>query len=305
MHLMKTTLALLLALFSIMAHAETPSLSPEQFVRQIYKSYSTNEDPGYFRDLSDSSLLSARMKEAINEDDRYTLPGDSGSLDTDPLCACQDYENLVLEEINITQPDKTHAEAIVRFRPFFSEPAHVELTLLLAVENNRWVIEDVINGYNSTYNSLNNSNKRTEALLNAMQRERAQDYILTLFTKMNSLSWPWTGVVSPEFRRTVNKYQSASFDVQKEDYFSLVLKNPLCDCHRGDLEKIGDVSVILQEGNQVRVRALFSLINQQQKQQEFLLHREQKQWLIDDVISSENGSLRERMREVIDQAHKK
>lgn len=157
---MKFISGFLLILFSLISHAQVPSHSPEQLIRQIYNSYATNSAPFYFGDLSDKSVLSARMKAAILKDQLATPPGDIGMLDADPFCDCQDYENLALEKVTISQPDNTHADATVRFRAFGRDPASgsSELKIKLIEEKGRWLVDDVIGEYGSTLQRLNQAN---------------------------------------------------------------------------------------------------------------------------------------------------
>lgn len=157
---MKYISGLMLILFSLASQAQPPSQSPEQTIRQIYSAYTTNAEPDYFSDLSDKSVLSARMKAALLKDQLATLPGDIGALDADPLCACQDYENLVLDNVAISQTDNAHADAAVRFRAFGNAPESrsSELKIKLIVEKGRWLVDDVISEYGSTLQKLNPEN---------------------------------------------------------------------------------------------------------------------------------------------------
>lgn len=160
---MKFISGFLLILFSLVSHAQTPSLSPEQTIRQIYSAYATDaplETPDFFGDLSDKSVLSARMKAAVHKDQQATPPGDMGALDADPFCACQDYEHLVLEEVTIHPADRTHINATVQIRPFGNDPdsSRYALTLKLVRENERWLVDDVISEYGSTLQQLKDAN---------------------------------------------------------------------------------------------------------------------------------------------------
>ncbi|HEY4468206.1 MAG TPA: DUF3828 domain-containing protein [Klebsiella sp.] len=298
---MKSILALLLTTFSLFVHAQTPVLSPEQTIRQIYQGYAKGEDPIFYGDLGEKSIISERMKKVIRQDNLFTLPGEIGILDADPICACQDYEDLVLENIVITQPDETHADAVVRFRPFRDSDASVTLMLNLVAEKNRWLVDDVISEFGSTYQHIETSNQETAAKLQSLQREQPQEYIRELLSRVKEYSWPWTGVVSSQFMETMNKYWQASFRMQDASYLAEFHANPICDCEQSQFGQIDTISVVNRKADYARIRASFLLTNQQRKVQDFILRYANDRWIIDDFIPAESGSLLQRMQEVIRQ----
>ncbi len=74
--------------------------------------------PPYFGETGERAITSARIQQALTLNDNLTLPGNIGWLDYDPVCDCQDFGDLVLESVAITQTDADHADAVVRFRIF-------------------------------------------------------------------------------------------------------------------------------------------------------------------------------------------
>lgn len=121
--------------------------------------------------MSEKSIISSRMKKALRKSDQFILPGDIGILDFDPICACQDYQDLRIESIRIIDESTRHARAEVRFRPFKENNDSTTLTLDMVAENNRWLVDDVINEGRSIYQEIDTSNRRNEALLRSYQRK--------------------------------------------------------------------------------------------------------------------------------------
>ncbi|EJZ3853596.1 DUF3828 domain-containing protein [Salmonella enterica] len=208
---MKHILLLLSFFLTIPALARTPPLSPEQTVRQIYHSYEIESDSLYFGDTTEKSLISTRMKNVILLNDRLTLPGDIGWLDSDPLCDCQEYDHLVLENITIHQTDVSHADATVQFRPFKDSPEAITQTLKLIAEGDRWLIDDIISPQGSLWQAINSENQKTLASLRSLQRERPQHFVRELFNRLDDYSWPWTWVVSAQYRQAVNDYSQTAY----------------------------------------------------------------------------------------------
>ncbi|MGR7055865.1 DUF3828 domain-containing protein [Klebsiella aerogenes] len=163
---------LLLLLLSCVTYAQIPQRSVEQTIRQIYQGYAEDSQTHVaFSDMSEKSIISSRMKKALRKSDQFILPGDIGILDFDPICACQDYQNLRIESIRIIDESTRHARAEVRFRPFKENNDSTTLTLDMVAENNRWLVDDVINEGRSIYQEIDTSNRRNEALLRSYQRK--------------------------------------------------------------------------------------------------------------------------------------
>ncbi|GAB0520079.1 hypothetical protein MC04F11_24340 [Escherichia coli] len=112
---MKIILLFLAALASFTVHAQPPSQTVEQTVRHIYQNYKSDATAPYFGETGERAITSARIQQALTLNDNLTLPGNIGWLDYDPVCDCQDFGDLVLESVAITQTDADHADAVVRF----------------------------------------------------------------------------------------------------------------------------------------------------------------------------------------------
>ena len=109
---MKIILLFLAALASFTVHAQPPSQTVEQTVRHIYQNYKSDATAPYFGETGERAITSARIQQALTLNDNLTLPGNIGWLDYDPVCDCQDFGDLVLESVAITQTDADHADAI-------------------------------------------------------------------------------------------------------------------------------------------------------------------------------------------------
>lgn len=98
---MKMFLLIINILLIFPALAQSPSLTAEQTVRQIYQDYTGGTSVPYFGDGGEKAITSVRMQKALTLNDNLTLPGNIGWLDYDPVCDCQDYGDLVLENVAI------------------------------------------------------------------------------------------------------------------------------------------------------------------------------------------------------------
>ena len=145
---MKIILLFLAALASFTVHAQPPSLTVEQTVRHIYQNYKSDATAPYFGETGERAITSARIQQALILNDNLTLPGNIGWLDYDPVCDCQDFGDLVLESVAITQTDADHADAVVRFRIFKDDKEKTkELSLRLSKE----LIDTVHEYFNGLY----------------------------------------------------------------------------------------------------------------------------------------------------------
>ena len=131
---MKIILLFLAALASFTVHAQPPSQTVEQTVRHIYQNYKSDATAPYFGETGERAITSARIQQALTLNDNLTLPGNIGWLDYDPVCDCQDFGDLVLESVAITQTDADHADAIVRFRIFQDDKEKTSQTLKMVAE---------------------------------------------------------------------------------------------------------------------------------------------------------------------------
>jgi len=215
---MRPLLLLLCLIFSACVLAQTPPLSPEQTVRQLYQAYGQDSasPPPYFGNIGEKAIISTHMQNAVALNHQLTLRGDANWPDSDPLCECQDYENLVLESVAIKPVDETHVNAVVRFRPFADSDERVTQTLMLVAENDRWLIDDIRGKYGGVYQSINRANQSMFAKLASLQKAQPEDFVYALFNHLNDYSWPWTWAVSQQYRQAVEEYYQASFYSREE-----------------------------------------------------------------------------------------
>lgn len=291
----------LLLIFALLtataAQAGTPPLSPEQTIRQIYQPYSDRSTPVMFG----GTQVSARMNQAIKLDEQLALPGDVGSLDYDPICNCQDFDNLVLEKITLTPKDAEHVDATVRFRPFKANSDSITQTLNLIVEDNHWVIDDILNGRNSLYQMLNGDNQQKLATLTALQRELPQDYVRALFEHLSDNTWPWTWVLAPDYRQAIEGYKQAvsqmGADRSHDELF--LYANPLCNCIETQFVSLDELRLIASTPNSARIHVQLTLgedAKEASLAQEIKLQRVDGDWMVADIIRLPSGSLLAQMR---------
>ncbi|MCL5501852.1 YbjP/YqhG family protein [Escherichia coli] len=136
--------------------------SPQRSVELLYQHYKDNQAGVIFDASGKDQVISSRLMKEVAEDQKLTAEGDVGYLNYDPICNCQDYDNLVLEQVDIVPHDGQHVDAIVRFRPFSDGPETVTQTLSLVDENGRWLIDDIVNETQSLYQGIKEYNRERQ-----------------------------------------------------------------------------------------------------------------------------------------------
>ncbi len=134
----------------------------EAFVRAVYASYSTDDDaaPPMVRGLA--TVWSDRMNALIRRDQELATE-DLPYLDADPICNCQDWENLSVRSVRIERdPGLAGRRATVRFVNAGQEETTV---LRLTGGPGNWRIDDVLNesDHPGLAAALAESNRRIEA----------------------------------------------------------------------------------------------------------------------------------------------
>ena len=156
--------------FSLLSFAAftQPALAiedPSAFLQRIYSTFSND-------DLSTPPLgghgpqriASKNFIAVLDEDQELTSPGNIGFLDANPICQCQDYQNLVVTKITILSNDNKTAHAAVTFRAFSDNSSTTTTTFNLVVENGRWFIEDIFDSdQNSVRDAIDANNKSLRA----------------------------------------------------------------------------------------------------------------------------------------------
>ena len=273
---MKIILLFLAALASFTVHAQPPSQTVEQTVRHIYQNYKSDATASYFGETGERAITSARIQQALTLNDNLTLPGNIGWLDYDPVCDCQDFGDLVLESVAITQTDADHADAIVRFRIFQ---------------------DDIVSNHGSVLQAVNSENEKTLAALASLQKEQPEAFVAELFEHIADYSWPWTWVVSDSYRQAVNAFYKTTFktannpdeDMQIERQF--IYDNPICFGEESLFSRVDEIRVLEKTADSARIHVRFTLTNGNNEEQELVLQRREGKWEIADFIRPNSGSL--------------
>ena len=168
MRLRLSILAVILAATSVCAGPapaaalQEGSEGAEAFVRAVYASYSADEDatPPMVQGLT--SVWSDRMNALIRRDQELATE-DLPYLDADPICNCQDWENLAVRSVRI---ERDRGVAGRRATVRFVNAGREETTVLrLTGGPGNWRIDDVLNegDHPSLAEALAESNRRVEA----------------------------------------------------------------------------------------------------------------------------------------------
>ena len=142
----------------------------EAFVRAVYASYSADDDATPPMVRGQASVWSDRMNALIRRDQELATE-DLPYLDADPICNCQDWENLSVRSVRIDrEPGVAGRRATVRFVNAGEEETTV---LRLTGGPGKWRIDDVLNDsdHPSLAASLAASNRRIEAGAAALGRD--------------------------------------------------------------------------------------------------------------------------------------
>ncbi|EEW4356527.1 DUF3828 domain-containing protein [Escherichia albertii] len=294
---MKMFLLIINILLIFPALAQSPSLTAEQTVRQIYQDYTGGTSVPYFGDGGEKAITSVRMQKALTLNDNLTLPGNIGWLDYDPVCDCQDYGDLVLENVAIPQTDADHATAIVRFRLYKEDKEKTTQTLKMVAENGRWVIDDVVSSHGSVWQAVNGENEKILTVLASLQKEQPETFVDELFEHIADYSWPWTWVVSDTYRQAVNAFYKTTFrngsnsdeDMQTERQF--IYDNPICFGEETLFSHIDEIRTLEKTADAARIHIRFSLTNGNSEEQDLVLQRREGKWEVMDFIRPGSGSL--------------
>lgn len=130
------------AMFATVAsYAQTPAQA-ETFVRHLYSKYTTpskHNSPDFLgREMS--LTFSPALIRTIRAELRKTPKGDVGKIDSDPICNCQDWENLSIAKLDIAKTGDTTATANVVIK---NMDATSTVKLLLVWTAQGWRIDDI------------------------------------------------------------------------------------------------------------------------------------------------------------------
>lgn len=134
---------------------------PADFLARIYDTYSHDGSETVFIARTDEGrIASKKFISVLKEDAALTPPGDIGFLGYDPLCQCQDYQELIVTEIRILSNNGKASHAAVTFHPFKDEKYTITTRIHLIAENGGWFIDDILDaGQNSIREAIAASNQ--------------------------------------------------------------------------------------------------------------------------------------------------
>lgn len=149
-----------------MAAPQVPADGAETYVRALYAGYS---DDAAAAPWSGRRVWSRRM-DALVRRDAELADGDPPYLDADPICDCQDWENLTVRSVALSP---MRADGSVEATVRFVNAGEDQTALLKLVrETDGWRVDDVMNpGYPSLAENLAASNARIETGKQAMGRD--------------------------------------------------------------------------------------------------------------------------------------
>jgi hypothetical protein len=138
---MRTKLAFLLVLPAVVRtlHAQIVDQA-RSFVQHLYSGYtSSSYNPTVNHP---SSTFTPGLVTLLQRDKEHTPPGETGSLDFDPICACQDPDGLKLTDLSIKEDGPQQATAFVTLQ-FGASSDRTSLQLNLLWAPSGWRIDDI------------------------------------------------------------------------------------------------------------------------------------------------------------------
>lgn len=150
-------LFLLLVLVSFDVGAAPLLADPALFLQKIYRSYAAGFDPVRLDNKGDKQILSDEFLHVVEQDSELSN-GEIGYLGYDPICACQDYQNLVVEDIKVISNDNHTSQLQVIFRPFAESSEKVSQTFILKAKDSAWFIDDILTENGSLHQNMQKSN---------------------------------------------------------------------------------------------------------------------------------------------------
>ena len=123
-------------LFALLLAGSQPPEDPAAFVRRTYAAYA---DPNYSPLAQPEKLFSPTLAKAIRKDGGN---GEVGYLDGDPLCDCQDFEQLSARIESVRRPGSRFATVSVHVTLGPKDSRNIRLSMVL----NRvgWQISDIV-----------------------------------------------------------------------------------------------------------------------------------------------------------------
>ncbi|WP_159565336.1 DUF3828 domain-containing protein [Budvicia diplopodorum] len=287
-------LFLILLLFSLSAIAAPPAGDPTAFLQKIYASYTNGFESVSLLGTGDRQILSDELLSVVEEDNKLA-GGEMGFLDADPICACQDYEHLAVDNIKVLSNDSQISAVEVTFRAFADSPASVTQTFMLKAKNGAWLIDDIVTGNGSLHQNMQNSND--EIKRNPPEPEDPQSFLTTLYAIRYSQN-----------DRPVPLYETDSQQILSDSLLNLLAENrkatpvgevgylngdPLCGCQDYDRLTVTSINVISNDNKQtttvVKLRVFKDVADESVLTLKLVALSDR--WVVDDVIDNE-GSMR-------------
>jgi hypothetical protein len=130
-----------LTLATVTLRAQTTAQA-DTFVRHLYSEYTTpakHNSPDFLgREMT--LAFSPALVRIIRAEMRKTPKGDVGKIDGDPICNCQDWENLSIAKLDIEKNSDAAATANVVIK---NMDATSSLKMLLVWTPQGWRIDDI------------------------------------------------------------------------------------------------------------------------------------------------------------------
>ena len=145
-------------LLALALAAGQPAETPQRFLERTYLSYGS---PGFNPLEHPARWFTPTLTAAIREDERLAK-GEVGYLDGDPLCDCQDYDEVAMRVDSLRRLTRTAAIAKVRVDSGISHSRDLRLDLRLTRAG--WRIADVVGAdHHSLLRALQRSNREVQA----------------------------------------------------------------------------------------------------------------------------------------------
>ena len=151
--------------FTLFPQSALAMEDPSAFLMRIYAPYGSDDlSPVPIDRTGSERIASKRFMAVLQEDQILTSPGDQGYLGYDPICQCQDYQNLVVTNITILANDNKKSRATVSFRPFNDDSGMVITRFNLVAENGHWFIDDIFDARQESIRDAIDANNKAQRI---------------------------------------------------------------------------------------------------------------------------------------------
>lgn len=284
--------------------AQSQSLSVEETLQRLYKPYTENSDPPPFDATGASAIASSRLLAALKTDSELTSPGDTGALDWDPRCGCQDFDHLAVEDIAVLYQTDNSAVAQVSVRPIGGSDAVSSLKYRFVNEHGRWLVDDITEDGKSIWQILNDSNQAQLKQLAALQHPQAVAFVRAVYTsrEFDALSWPL--LLTPSSRKVMEDFHTLTNQMSAKEQESKTIPDiwetsPLCGCMNPNTVKLETVQALEEVAGKTRVQVHFEQSDGTQDSREIVVRQTNGTWQIDDILAPVEGSVIQQLERAI------